>query len=83
MVAEKLPKSTRKFIRLQKALIRRRFLDYEKQKEMIEEIYDKLLNKQLSQENIKKVEVKKKEKPKKTIRVNKKVTKIGTVKRKT
>lgn len=60
---KKFPNSTRKFIRLEKARIRRDILDPKKQDEMIKEIYNKLLNKQPGQENIKKPEVKKKEKP--------------------
>lgn len=79
---QKLPNSTKKFIRLEKARIRRQFFDFKKQEEMIQEIYNKLSNKQPSQENIKKVKIKKGEKPKKTIKINKKVTKIKTVKRK-
>lgn len=41
---KKLPNSTRKFIRLEKARIRRQFLDYKSQKEAIENMYKKVLN---------------------------------------
>jgi len=41
---KKLPNSTRKFIRLEKARIRRQFLDYKNQKEAIENMYKKVLN---------------------------------------
>ena len=39
---KKLPNSVRKFIRTQKAQIRRQFLDVKKQEEMIKEMYNKL-----------------------------------------
>jgi hypothetical protein len=38
----KLPKSIRKFIRTQKAQIRRQFWDVKKQEELIKEMYNKL-----------------------------------------
>ena len=41
---EKLPSSTRKFIRSEKARIRRQFLDYKAQEEAIANMYNKLLN---------------------------------------
>lgn len=68
---KKLPNSTRKFIRLEKARIRRSVLDPKKQDEMIKEVYNKLFNKQPNQENIKKQETKKKEKPKKAKKIKK------------
>lgn len=68
---KKLLNSTRKFIRSEKARIRRGVLDPKKQEEMIKEIYNKLLNKQFSQENIKKQEVKKKEKPNQKSKIQK------------
>ena len=37
-----MPKSTRKFIRTEKARIRRQFLDIKKQEELIKEVYDKI-----------------------------------------
>ncbi len=46
MVKSGLPKSVRKFIRLQKSLIRRQVLDYKKQEEMIGELYKKFMVKQ-------------------------------------
>ena len=39
---KKLPKSVRKFIRTQKAQIRRQFLDVKKQEELIKEMYNKI-----------------------------------------
>jgi hypothetical protein len=39
---KKMTKSTRKFIRTEKARIRRQFLDVKKQEEMIAELYKKL-----------------------------------------
>lgn len=38
-----MPKSTRKFIRREKSRIRRDILDTKKQKELINELYQKLL----------------------------------------
>lgn len=61
---KKLPNSTRKFIRSEKARIRREILDPKKQEELIKEIYNKFFNKQPAKEKIKKVEVKKKGKVK-------------------
>jgi len=40
---KKLPKSIRKFIRREKAWIRREFLGIKKQKELIAELYQKFL----------------------------------------
>mgnify|MGYP001568511091 FL=1 len=68
---KKLPNSTRKFIRLEKARIRRDVLDSKKQNEMIKEIYNKLFNKQPGQENVKKPEAKKKEKPNQKSKIQK------------
>lgn len=42
---KKLPNSTRKFIRLKKAQIRRQFLGYKEQEEAIANMYNKILNK--------------------------------------
>ena len=39
----RIKKSVRKFIRLEKARIRRQFLDYKKQEELIKEMYNKLV----------------------------------------
>jgi hypothetical protein len=39
---KRLPKSVRKFIRMQKAQIRRQFLDVKKQEELIKELYNKV-----------------------------------------
>jgi len=41
MDKKKLPKSIRKYIRQEKARIRREVLDVKKQKELIEEVYKK------------------------------------------
>ena len=41
---KKLPNSTRKFIRSEKARIRRQFLDYKAQEEAIASMYNKILN---------------------------------------
>ena len=41
MIKKKLPKSIRKYIRLEKARIRREVLDLKKQNEMIEQLYKK------------------------------------------
>jgi len=43
MVRKRLPKSIRKFIRLEKARIRRETLSIKKQEELINELYQKLL----------------------------------------
>jgi len=40
----KYPKSVKKFIRSQKAQIRRQFLDVKKQEELIKEMYNKFNN---------------------------------------
>jgi hypothetical protein len=58
---KKLPNSIRKFIRSEKARIRRDILDPKKQEEMIKDVYNKLLNKQSDQENVKKPKVEKKQ----------------------
>ena len=39
----KMPKSLRKYIRKEKARIRREFFDFKKQKELIDELYKKFL----------------------------------------
>lgn len=39
---KKMNSSTRKFIRVEKARIRRQFLDVKKQQELIKEMYNKL-----------------------------------------
>ena len=41
----RLPKSIRKFIRLEKAKIRRQFWDVKKQEELIKDMYNKLTKK--------------------------------------
>jgi len=41
---KRMPKSIRKFIRSQKAQIRRQFLDVKKQEELIKEMYNKFNN---------------------------------------
>ena len=42
---QKLPKSLKKYIRREKARIRREIVDLEKQREKIEELYKKLIKK--------------------------------------
>jgi hypothetical protein len=42
---ERLPKSIRKFIRLEKARIRREILNFKKQEELINDLYQKFLKK--------------------------------------
>ena len=42
-MAKKLPKSLRKFIRLEKTRIRREVSDIKKQKELINELYQKFI----------------------------------------
>ena len=44
MARKRLPKSIRKFIRLQKARIRREVFDVEEQERLIQELYKKFLN---------------------------------------
>ncbi|MBI2049906.1 MAG: hypothetical protein HYT35_00400 [Candidatus Staskawiczbacteria bacterium] len=44
IVFKKLPNSTRKFVRSEKARIRRQFFDYKKQQEAIANMYNKILN---------------------------------------
>ena len=58
---KKLPKSLKKYIRKEKARIRRDFLNIEKQKEAISEIYSQLVNKNNLTENKKLVKKTKKE----------------------
>ena len=58
---KKLPSSTRKFIRKQKAQIRRQVLNVKKQEEMIAEIYSKLSG---DTNNTKREETKKAKEPK-------------------
>ena len=41
-IHKEFPQSVRKFIRLQKAQIRRQFWDIKKQEELIKEMYNKL-----------------------------------------
>ena len=43
--SKKLIKSVRKFVRTQKAQIRRQFWDVKKQEELIKEMYEKLMPK--------------------------------------
>jgi hypothetical protein len=43
-MSKKMPRSIKKFIRRQKALIRRQFLDVKKQEEIIAELYKKYEN---------------------------------------
>ena len=60
-IYNKLKKSDRKFIRLEKARIRRQFWDEKKQEEMITELYKKFLGNAIVKEvvqEIKKPEVK-------------------------
>lgn len=45
MKKKKLPKSLRKFIRREKARIRREVLDLTEQKKLIEQLYKRVLNK--------------------------------------
>mgnify|MGYP001614733695 CR=1 FL=1 len=52
-ILRKLPNSTRKFIRSEKARIRRQFLDYKTQKEAITNMYNKILNQPI----VKKIEM--------------------------
>ncbi len=48
----KMPKSVRKFIRLEKSRIRRDVLDYKKQEEMIKEIYNRFNEKAVNRSSI-------------------------------
>ncbi|MCH8048868.1 hypothetical protein IIC44_02105 [Patescibacteria group bacterium] len=67
-------KSTRKYIRFQKARIRREILDFKKQKELIQELHQRFVGKsKKKEEKAKKVE----EKPKKAA-VKKKETAAAT-----
>jgi len=49
-----LPKSVRKFIRFQKASIRRQFLDFKKQEEMISQLYGRFSQKPIVENTAKK-----------------------------
>ena len=44
MVEKKLPKSLKKYLRREKARIRREVLDLKKQEELIQKLYQKILN---------------------------------------
>jgi len=44
MVEKKLPKSLKKYLRKEKARIRREVLDLKKQEELIQKLYQKILN---------------------------------------
>lgn len=48
MKKKKLPKSLRKFIRKEKARIRREILDLKKQEELIKELYKKFLKNKIT-----------------------------------
>jgi hypothetical protein len=47
---KKLPRSTKKYVRFQKARIRREFLDKEKQDEEIKKLYEKFIQKPVKSE---------------------------------
>jgi len=49
---KKLPRSIRKFIRLEKARIRRQILDFKQQEELISEIYNKISKQYANTRNI-------------------------------
>ena len=49
---KKLPKSIRKYIRKEKARIRREVLDLKKQEELISELYQKFLRKYANKRNL-------------------------------
>lgn len=57
MTKSGLPRSVRKFIRLEKARIRAQFFDFKKQEELIKELYERILPKQKTQE-VKESEIK-------------------------
>ncbi len=48
----RLPKSIRKYIRIEKARIRREVLDFKKQEELINKLYDKFKKKNEDKRNI-------------------------------
>lgn len=52
MKKRKLPKSLRKYIRKEKARIRREVLDFEKQEELISELYQKFLKQYADTRNL-------------------------------
>ena len=52
MKRKKLPKSLRKYIRQEKARIRREVLDLKEQKKLIDELYQKLLKKDENKRNL-------------------------------
>lgn len=52
MKKKRLPGSLRKFIRQEKARIRREVLDIKKQEELINELYQKLLKKDENKRNL-------------------------------
>ncbi|HJN62291.1 MAG TPA: hypothetical protein QGH92_01680 [Candidatus Parcubacteria bacterium] len=54
MVEKRLPKSVRKFIRREKARIRREVLDIKEEKKLIEELYQGFFNKLEGKDNKKK-----------------------------
>ena len=49
---KKIPKSLRKYIRKEKARIRREDFDLKKQKKLIKELYDKIIKKHEGKRNI-------------------------------
>ncbi len=51
-MTKKLPKSLRKYIRQEKARIRRETLDIKKQKELINELYQKFFKKDENSRNL-------------------------------
>jgi len=51
MKRKRLPKSTRKFIRLEKARIRREILDLKEQEKQIQQLYQKIKKKNKDNEN--------------------------------
>jgi len=59
MTKSRLPKSQRKFIRREKARIRREVLDLKKQKELIDVLYQKFLSPKVSKSKIQKPKIKK------------------------
>ena len=78
-----LKKSDRKFIRTQKARIRRQFLDFKKQEEMITELYKRLLgNSIVKQQNSQTAAEKKQEKSKIKVRTKKTKVKKGNIQEK-
>ncbi len=73
MRKKRMPKSTRKFIRREKARIRREFLDIKEQEDKIKQIYQKFPK--TKNKELKKTKKKKAIKKEKTTKVTKKVTK--------